>query len=231
MKVYGGVYYNEDGLSTSVRAMNTQTKLFGMINENIIGYNKTGYQNKEAVVSSFAEILGANAISSLQDHTPGRLTRTDKALDLALSNDGFFQYLSPEGVKLTRDGRFQIDKNGNLTTLEGEKVLSSSGEPLKFKKIPESPEDIKLSSNGDFMVLNRETKELEKIATIGVVSEKGHAIRKPDIKQGYVEASNVSLQSEFMKILPIRRNFAANRQVFIIQNNMLSQVIQQLSRS
>ena len=231
MKIYGGVYYNEDGLSTSIRGMSAQTKLFGIINDNVLGYNKTGYQNKEAVVSSFAEVIGANAISEVRNNEAGRIARTDKTLDFAIAEEGYFQYLTPQGVKVTRDGRFGVDKNGYLSTLEGHKVLSNAGEAVKFTKMPEAVEDIKLMSNGDLMVLNRETKELELASTLGIVSDKGSPIKKPNIKQGYVEASNVSLQAEFMKIIPIKRSFAANKQLFMIQNSMLTQTIQQLSRS
>lgn len=230
MKIYGGVYYNEDGISTSIRGMNTQQKLFGIINDNLLGYNKTGFQNKEAVLSSFAEVIGANAISEVRDSQPGRITKTDKPLDFAITGEGFFQYLGPQGIKATRDGRFAIDKNGFLLTLEGQKVLSISGEPIKFKKIPEAHEDVKLSSNGDIAVLNRQTKEYEYVSTLGIVSDKGAKVKTPDIKQGFQEASNVMLQSEFMKLIPIRRSFAANRQIFMIQNNLLTQTIQQLGR-
>lgn len=230
MKIYGGVYYNEDGLSTSIRGMNTQTKLFGIINDNVLGYNKTGYQGREAVLSSFAEVIGANAISEIRDNQSGRITKTEKPLDFAISGEGFFQYLGPQGIKATRDGRFQIDKNGFLLTLEGQKILSNSGEPIKFKKIPEVHEDIKLASNGDISVLNRQTKEFEYVSTLGITSDKGALIKNPDIKQGFQEASNVMLQSEFMKFIPIRRSFAANRQMFMIQNNILTQTIQQLGR-
>lgn len=230
MKIYGGVYYNEDGLSTSIRGMHTQTKLFGIINDNLLGYNKTGFQSKEAVLSSFAEVIGSNAISEVRNGEPGRITKTDKPLDFAITGEGFFQYLGDEGVKATRDGRFGLDKNGFLLTLEGQKVLSVSGEPVKFKKIPEAQEDIKLSSNGDISVLNRNTKEYEYVSTLGIVSDKGSILKNPDIKQGFQEASNVMLQAEFMKLIPIRRSFAANRQAFIIQNNLLSQTIQQLNR-
>lgn len=230
MKIHGGVYYNEDGLSTSIRGMNAQTKLFGIINDNIIGYNKTGYQGKEAVVSSFAELIGSNAISEVRNNETGRIAKTDKNLDFAIAEEGYFQYLTPQGIKVTRDGRFQMDKEGYLTTLEGNKVLSNAGEAVKFKKIPEAVEDIKLMSNGDLMVLNRQTKELELGQTLGIVSDKGALIKHPNVKQGFVEASNVSLQAEFLKIIPIRRSFAANRQIFMIQNSMLSQTIQQLSK-
>lgn len=230
MKIHGGVYYNEDGLSTAVRGMSTQTKLFSLIQENIIGYNKIGYQNKEIVLPSFAEVIGANAISEIKDQQPGRVTKTDKALDFAISGEGFFQFLTPQGIQASRDGRFKMDKDGFLRTLENYKVLSDSGEPIRFKKIPDALEDIRLSSNGELSVLNRQTKEFEHAANIGISSEKGAPVKHPDIKQGFLEASNVSLQAEFMKLIPVRRGFAANRQMFIIQNNLLSQTIQQLGR-
>lgn len=230
MKIYGGVYYNEDGLSTSIRGMNAQTKLFGIINDNVLGYNKVGYQGKEAVLPSFAEIIGASAISEVRNNESGRMTKTDKALDFAILEEGYFQYLTPQGIKVTRDGRFQMDKDGFLKTLEGNKVLSNAGEAVKFKKIPEGVEDIKLMSNGDLMVLNHQTRELELASSLGIVSDKGTPVTKPNVKQGFVEASNVSLQAEFLKIIPIRRSFAANKQMFMIQNSMLSQTIQQLSK-
>jgi len=230
MRIYGGVYYNEDGLSTAVRGMSAQTKLFGIINDNILGYNKTGYQGKTAVTSSFAEVIGANAISEVRDNQVGRLTKSEKPLDFALASEGFFQYLGPDGIKATRDGRFQIDKEGYLLTLENQKILSNSGEPIKFNKLPDTAEDVKLDSNGSIFVLNHQTKELDPVATLGIVSDKGAIMKNPDVKQGFQEASNVMLQTEFMNLIPVRRSFAANRQMFIMQNSLLSQAIQQLGR-
>lgn len=230
MKIYGGVYYNEDGLSTAIRGMNTQTRLFGILNDNILGYNKTGYQAKEGVLSSFAEVIGANAISEVRDGQSGRITKTDKPLDLAIQGEGFFQYLGPQGIKATRDGRFKFDKDGYLLTLEDQKVLSNSGEPIKFKRIPDAAEDIRIASNGEISVLNHQTKELEHISTFGIVSDKGALLKNPDIKQGFQEASNVMLQTQFMNLIPVRRSFSANKQMFMIQNNILTQTIQQLGK-
>lgn len=231
MKIYGGVYYNEDGLSTSIRAMNTQTALFDVINDNISGYNKPGYRSKEAVVSSFAELVGPRAISTIKNEERGRLTKTEKDLDFAIASKGFFQYMTPEGIKLTRDGRFKMDKDGYLQTLEGYRVLSNAGDAVKFSKHPELLQDIKVRSNGDITVFNRKTQNYEYVSTIGIASEKGVLEKNPDIKQYFLENSNVSLQKQFMEIVPMRRNFEANRQAFIMQNMLLSQTIQQLGRA
>ena len=53
----------------------------------------------------------------------------------------------------------------------------------------------------------------------------------PEIKQGYNEYSNVSLQNEFIGMMPIIRNFEANRQIFMIQNQNLQKVISQLGQA
>lgn len=57
MRINGGIFYNENGLTTSIRAMHLDSELIGISNENIGGFDKVGYQRKEAVVSSFAEFL------------------------------------------------------------------------------------------------------------------------------------------------------------------------------
>ena len=72
---------------------------------------------------------------------------------------------------------------------------------------------------------------MEYVATISVVSSEGVAVLNPDIKQGYNEYSNVSLATEFLEIVPIKRNFDANRQMFIMQNNLLSSALQELGKA
>ena len=62
----------------------------------------------------------------------------------------------------------------------------------------------------------------------GVVDANGMAVMNPDIKQGYNEFSNVSLQEEFINMMPVIKNFDANRQLFMIQNQNLQKVISQL---
>ena len=228
MKINGGIRYVEKGITASLRAMHVQTELIGMTNENINGFDKIGYQRKEPVVSSLTEFIGVHGLSQTVDDKVGRIALSENPLDVAIAVKGYFQTQTPDGVKLTRDGRFKIDKEGNLLTLQDYNVLSNSGMPIKLPFVPEKLEDIKISENGLVQVVNLETGKLEKAGYIGVVDSNGMLVMDPQVKQGYNEYSNVALQNEFIGMMPIIRNFEANRQIFMIQNQNLQKVISQL---
>jgi flagellar basal body rod protein FlgG len=231
MIISGGVRFTERGLKASIRAMQVQTQLVTMTNENITGFDKIGFQRKEPVVSSFTEFLGVDGLSQTVDDQVGRITFTEKPLDVAISEKGYFQIQTAEGVKLTRDGRFKIDKEGNLLTLENDKVLSAGGSPIVLPIVPEKLTEIKIDSKGQVSVYNKKTNKLEAADRIGVVDSNGRLVNSNCIKQGYLEYSNVSLASEFMSLLPVLKAFDGNRQLFMIQNQNLQRVIQQLGQS
>lgn len=228
MIINGGIRYCEKGLTTSLRAMHIQSELIGMYNENVTGFDKIGYQRKDPVVSSFTEYIGVHGLSQTVDDKVGRIAMSDNPLDLALAKQGYFQTQSADGIKLTRDGRFKIDKEGNLLTLDDANVLSSAGVPIKLHVVPEKIEDIKVNSKGLVSVFNKNTNKLENVAFLGIVDANGVVVMDPQVKQGYNEYSNVSLQNEFISMMPIIRNFEANRQIFMIQNQNLQKVISQL---
>lgn len=231
MKLRGEINFFENGLTTSIRAMHLQTEMLGIINENYNSFDKIGYQRKDPVVSSFAEYIGTHALSTAVDDSIGRIGHSNNPLDLAIGAKGYFQYQSPDGIKLTRDGRFKLDKDGNLLTLENASVLANDGTPIKLPVVPEKLEDVKVYKNGDVKVFNKATNKLEYAGTLSVVTNQGVAVLDPNIKQGYNEYSNVSLNSEILQIIPVKRNFEANRQLFVMQNNNLSKAIQSLSSS
>lgn len=229
MRINGGIFYNENGLTTSIRAMHLDSELIGISNENIGGFDKVGYQRKEAVVSSFAEFLGVHALSTTKDDKVGRIAVSDNPLDIALANKGYFQTESKNGIKLTRDGRFKIGKDGSLLTLEDAHVLSSAGTPIQLPFVPQDLKQIKIDKSGKISLFNPDTNKLINVGQIGVVDTNGILVMDPNVKQGYNEFSNVSLQQEFITMMPIMKNFDANRQMFMLQNANLGKAISQLS--
>ena len=231
MKFYSGICFDEQGISTSIRAMHMQTELMGNISKNVNGFDKIGYQRQESVVSSFAEYVGPHALSTIQDESVGRLYNSNNPLDFALAQSGYFQCKTANGIKLTRDGRFKLDKNGNLLTLDDNKVLSKDGTAIKFKKIPQNLSDIKVNLDGDITTFDKDTNKEIKIASISVVSGNGSINEDPNVRQGFVESSNVSMHQEMFNLIPIRRNFDANHQMIVIQNDELTKTIQELGKA
>lgn len=228
MKINGGIRYFERGIDVAIRAMQVQTELMSIANENITGFDKVGYQRQEAVVSSFTEYIGVNGISKTTDTQVGRISMSENPLDFAIAREGYFQTEGDDGIKLTRDGRFKLDKDGNLLTLDDRRVLSNAGMPIKLPVVPEKVEDVKVDESGLVKVLDKQTGELMLAGHIGVVDANGMVVMDPQVKQGYNEYSNVALQNEFINMMPIIRNFEANRQIFMIQNQNLQKVISQL---
>lgn len=228
MQINGGIRFCEQGMKASIRAMHVQSEILGMINENVAGFDKVGFQRREPVVSSFTEYIGIHGLSQTVDDQVGRIMVSKNPLDISMANKGYFQVQTSEGVKLTRDGRFKLDKFGNLLDIEDNAVLSDAGMPIKLPIVPNNPSEVVVNSKGKVSVYNKETGALLEAGYLGIVDSNGLAVLNPDVKQGFNEHSNVVLQNEFLAIKPVVRNFEANRQIFLIESSNLQKVISQL---
>ncbi len=231
MKLAAGINFDAQGIAQSINAMQMDMDIMGIFAENVVGFDKTGYQRKEAVISSFAEFMGTEALSYATDDQVGRLALTQKPLDIALSERGYFQVLNQDNtIELTRDGRFKIDKDGNLLTQTNQKVLSKSGMPIVLPCVPDSIDKIKIGLDGKIGVFDSEKRGLIPAGTIGVVSSDGTLVSSNCVRQGYVESSNVSLEKEYIEMANYKRSFEANRQMFKLQNSKLSSAISRLGQ-
>lgn len=229
MLIRGGIRFTDNGLKTAIKAMQVQQEIVGITNQNVGGFDKVGYQRREPVISSFTEFLGVAGVSKTVDDQVGRISTSQSKLDFAISNKGYFQVQDREGIKMTRDGRFKVDKQGNLLTLEDQKVLSNSGVPIKLHLLPETENDVVVNRKGQLSVFNHKTNKLENVATLGVIDSNGAAVTNPEIMQGYLEYSNVAIQNEFLNLMPTLKAYDANRQMFMIENSVLQKTISQLS--
>jgi len=230
-KLVAGINFDGNGLAQSINAMQMDMNIMGIFGENVVGFDKVGYQRKDVVISSFAEFIGSNALSHSVDNQVGRLLMTDNPLDLALSEKGYFQILNNDGtIELTRDGRFKINKKGELLTLDNNKVLSSTGNPIVLPFVPKELSAVSIGLDGKIGIFDEEKRGLVSAGYIGVVSEDGSVVQGNCVRQGYIETSNVSLEKEYAEMANYQKSFSANRQMFKIQNNNLSTAISSLGR-
>ena len=62
------------------------------------------------------------------DRSVGNLTQTDNPLDFALQRENaFFAIQTPDGIRYTRDGSFNINSDGQIVNKDGHLVLSRNG--------------------------------------------------------------------------------------------------------
>ncbi len=149
---------------------------------------------KEFSPADFYHTQGAeNAMVSVDGsytiHEQGQFIPTSNPLDIALKGDGFLEVLTPTGVRFTRKGNLSMNREGELVTDQGHRVLShlnmtnsSLREPASASSVPPAEERvIKLPANAkitislDGEILTREGS----VAKLSIVefSDK-HALKK-----------------------------------------------------
>ena len=121
----------QQGLS----GLSVSSKALDIISNNVANTNTIGFKTGSAIFSDvFAASLtgsisgkqvgvGATLGAVRQTFTQGNLTTTNNPLDLAINGDGFFVVGRDNGPDVyTRNGQFELDKEGFIRTPTGEKL-------------------------------------------------------------------------------------------------------------
>jgi flagellar basal-body rod protein FlgF len=180
--------------------------------------------------------LGVENIPDTTDFNQGDLQQTDMTYDLAIQGDGFFQVQTPNGVRYTRDGRFNRDSAGNLVNVDGYMVLDSNGQSITL-----GDGSVAVDSSGAVMV------DDVQVATLGIASftspttelvrdgDNTYAATNPPsgtsvsrVEQGYLETSNVNIADAMTQMVSIGRSYQASQQLVNVQDTLLGKAIQSL---
>jgi flagellar basal-body rod protein FlgF len=219
------------------------------------GHQDIDLPNKEWKPEDFyksydAENAYVKVAGSFTDFKQGSLVPTNNPLDLAIKGKGFFEVLTPNGVRYTRQGIFSPNKDGNLVTNSGNRLLSELEESPNLKK----PEErvIKIPS-GQVVVTPEGEVHINKklISKISLVEFKDiHALRKEgnslfinkDIKnisnpqsgsailQGFVEQSNVNPVGEISELLKTYRHFESLQRAIKTYDNIGGRAVNDIAK-
>lgn len=120
------------GFSIALTGLNADTTALDVVGNNLANLNTTGFKDTtvsfQDLVSSLADSsnqVGAGVSSPVTQKRflQGSITLSGGAFDAAIQGDGFFVVTNPAGNALyTRAGNFQLDAQGNLITVNGDKV-------------------------------------------------------------------------------------------------------------
>lgn len=178
----------------------------------------------------------------------GQLTPTGNPLDLAIFGKGFFEILTPNGVKYTRRGNFTIDNENKLVNDHGFPVLSSNN--LDNENIQESPNSrfiklnltsgkIHISGNGEIfengnlvtklsvVEFNDRSKLKKEGAGLFTNSERSN-VKKANLNstiyQGHSEESNVNPMNEMSELIKAHRHFDSIQKAIKTYDEMSSKL-------
>lgn len=196
-----------NGFYGATGGMIAQFNRLDTISNNLANANTNGYKRDDVVIGDFLRLYQEfkhelplqnhtreaskflnrtinrvpAVVEEYSDLTVGSFAHTENPLDLALKNkNAFFAIETPNGVRYTRDGAFELDNNGTLVTKQGFVVLSSEGlnSPENMSeagaiRIDLSSNNIEISKNGEVFVRNLSNENIgvaEPIGAVAVVS-------------------------------------------------------------
>lgn len=188
--------------------------------------------------------LGVRPTAVSKLFTQGNFKETGNPLDMAITGHGFFQIELPDGTTgYTRNGSFKLDNTGNIVNSDGYKLLPNI-------PIPEDATQISIGVDGIVSVLQAgatATTEVGQIDLVNFVNPAGlHALGDNNfintsasgdpivgtpglngigqIRQAFVEMSNVQLVEEMTDLITGQRAYEANSKAIVTSDEMLQTV-------
>ncbi|MER8647338.1 flagellar hook-basal body complex protein, partial [Mesorhizobium sp. M1121] len=102
-------------------------------NASTIGFRATGVKFEDVVSGSGPKSVSfASSGKTYLSGAHGAMTQTGNPFDFAVQGDAWFGIDTPAGTVMTRDGRFSMNENGELMSLEGHPVLDAGGAPIQL---------------------------------------------------------------------------------------------------
>jgi flagellar basal-body rod protein FlgF len=189
-------------------------------NASTIGFRATGVKFEDVVSGSGPKSVSfASSGKTYLSGAHGALTETGNPFDFAVQGDAWFAIDTPVGTVMTRDGRFSMNENGELMSIEGHPVLDAGGAPIQLDPRngpPKAGADGSLRQNdqlvGSIGLYDFDPGEnFVRYGNSGIVPA-----RTPEpvtdrsdvgIAQGFLEESNVNPVLEITRLIMVQRAF------------------------
>ncbi len=192
-------------------------------------------------------------IGSYTDWKAGSSNNTNNPLDIAIDGSGFFTLRSADGEEtLTRNGSFKLTPDGFLVSHDGKYVLGTNNEAIRIPdytsidgsdgKTERKAVDVTIANTGEIYAND------EPVATLKIVDAEDYSqlvrlssqdflpdvdaglVNVPqdnvNIKQGWLEGSNVDIINEMVTMIELQRAFEAGSKVIQTNDSTLDKSMQ-----
>jgi flagellar basal-body rod protein FlgG len=234
-----------EGLYSAAAGMEAQQTRLDSISNDLANLDTPGYQSERV---GFEDLLynaadptqgagvsvgsGSAALNLGPSQQQAGVQQTGQPLDLALDGNAYFEVKQPDGtLALTRNGQFQLDSAGQLTT--------ASGMPLQPPiKVPAGtqPSDITIGGDGSVVVAGKTIGKiaLVTVAAPGQLTPSGQSLLLPSaasgtpkaatgasVIQGSLNNSDVDLATAMTQMMDAEQTYSMTSKAIDIQAQML----------
>lgn len=246
------------GVYTAATGMLANQTAQDAIAQNLANANTNGYKQDIPEFQSFGQTLlrrlgggapdpsvgalgqGVTLRALATDFGDGALQKTDNPLDVALTGDAYLAVQTPQGVRLTRDGALTRNPQGLLAQSNGGNLVLGVGDrPIS---IPSGAKSIVINDQGVVTVDGRTAGSLR----LAGVSRADGAAKMGDnlfseatlrpastgsgVRQGFLEASNVSVVKEMVSMISVMRAYETNQKMLKAEDEATGKAVSEVGK-
>lgn len=239
-------------LRTAATGLTAEQRYVEIISHNIANVNTTGFKkvrpefqdllyetlrpagaNRESNTSPLNEVQigsGTELTATTKMFSQGDLQPTNNKLDIGINGEGFFMIRKPDNsIAYTRDGSFQLDKNGQLVTSQGNLLdpgFTIPSDAVDFQVTRDGQVSIVLADGYTEQTLGqielarfinpaglRSTGDnlyTETPASGRAIIEQPGSNNTGQLVQNHLEASNVNIVDEMVNMIVAQRAYELN---------------------
>jgi flagellar basal-body rod protein FlgF len=207
-----------------------------VVANNLANVSTTGFKAQRVFAKLLDGILPGAETSS--DLSTGTLRQTANPTDVAIDGPGFFVVSTPNGERYTRGGSFRLDEKHRLVDNDGRPLLGvkgpinlldapiqidgkgevrQNGQIVDTLRVELPPKDADLSREGESLWIPPATKQVL-------------ALKDRNVKQGYIEESNVNSMSALIDMVTVQRAYASVQKSVIEMDRTNETVTTQLAK-
>jgi flagellar basal-body rod protein FlgF len=242
-------------LFQAASALNANSRWQEVIAENMAASSVPGYKRQDVSFQAFeagmvppgSEVTAQRNGWSMPHgvtHTSfaqGEMRYTGGDTDVGIQGAGFFEVQRPDGtLAYTRDGEFQMNGNGQLTTKQGFLVMGDGG-PVQLDRASAEPITISEEgtvSQGSTIRGSLKVVEFNNPALLTPISGGMFVARdqnlqistnsKPNLRQFYTENANTTAVNEMANMITVMRASEANQRIIQMEDERMGRAISEL---
>lgn len=238
------------GIYSTAAAMHGAQRQLDVLANNLANVGTAGYKRDELAFGQTLEVrlranggsgadlgtisLGTAGESAYVAMEIGPIMETSSPYDFAINQKkGMFAVQTPQGLRYTRNGSFELGADGTLLTRDKYPVLDAGGNPIQ---IPLG--SLNVQDDGTLMVDGRTIGNLAIFDGHFIKQGEGlytgsqtSPIEEPSFRWKALESSNVNAVASMVEMIQLQRRFDLAQRSISQQDELAQRLIQSLSQS